>query len=31
VPYGFVAKVMALVRKGGIDKLGLVTDPTGTE
>jgi biopolymer transport protein TolR len=31
VPYGFVAKVMALVRKGGIDKLGLVTDPTGSE
>jgi len=31
VPYGFVAKVMALIRKGGIDKLGLVTDPTGTE
>jgi biopolymer transport protein TolR len=31
VPYGFVAKIMALVRKGGIDKLGLVTDPTGTE
>ena len=31
VPYGFVAKVMALVRKGGIDKLGLVTDPSGTE
>jgi biopolymer transport protein TolR len=31
VPYGFVAKVMALVRKGGIEKLGLVTDPTGTE
>jgi biopolymer transport protein TolR len=31
VPYGFVAKVMALVRKGGVDKLGLVTDPTGSE
>jgi biopolymer transport protein TolR len=31
VPYGFVAKVMALVRKGGIEKLGLVTDPTGSE
>jgi biopolymer transport protein TolR len=29
VPYGFVAKVMALIRKN--DKLGLVTDPTGTE
>jgi biopolymer transport protein TolR len=31
VPYGFVAKIMALVRKGGIEKLGLVTDPTGSE
>lgn len=31
VPYGFVAKVMALVRKGGIEKLGMVTDPSGTE
>ncbi len=31
VPYGFVAKVMALIRKGGIDKMGLVTDPTGSE
>jgi biopolymer transport protein TolR len=31
VPYGFVAKVMALIRKGGIEKLGLVTDPTGSE
>ena len=31
VPYGFVAKVMALARKGGIDKVGLVTDPLGTE
>jgi len=31
VPYGFVAKIMALVRKGGIEKMGLVTDPTGTE
>jgi biopolymer transport protein TolR len=31
VPYGFVAKVMALVRKGGIDKLGLVTDPLASE
>lgn len=27
VPYGFVAKVMALIRRGGIEKLGLVTDP----
>jgi biopolymer transport protein TolR len=31
VPYGFVARVMALVRKGGIEKLGLVTDPTASE
>jgi biopolymer transport protein TolR len=31
VPYGFVAKIMALVRKGGIEKLGLVTDPTASE
>ncbi len=31
VPYGFVAKVMALIRKGGIEKLGLVTDPTASE
>ena len=31
VPYGFVAKVMALVRRGGIEKLGLVTDPLVTE
>ena len=31
VPYGFVARVMALLRKGGIEKVGLVTDPTITE
>ncbi|HEX2676421.1 MAG TPA: biopolymer transporter ExbD [Polyangiales bacterium] len=31
VPYGFVAKVMAIMRKGGIEKLGLVTDPTASE
>jgi biopolymer transport protein TolR len=31
VPYGFVAKVMALIRRGGIDKIGLVTDPTAAE
>jgi biopolymer transport protein TolR len=31
VPYGFVAKVMALVRRGGIEKVGLVTDPTASE
>ena len=31
VPYGFVAKVMALIRRGGIEKLGLVTDPLASE
>jgi biopolymer transport protein TolR len=31
VPYGFVAKVMALIRRGGIEKVGLVTDPLGSE
>jgi biopolymer transport protein TolR len=31
VPYGFVAKVMALARRGGIEKVGLVTDPTASE
>jgi biopolymer transport protein TolR len=31
VPYGFVAKVMALIRRGGIEKLGLVTDPRESE
>jgi biopolymer transport protein TolR len=31
VPYGFVAKVMALLRRGGIDKVGLVTDPLASE
>jgi biopolymer transport protein TolR len=31
VPYGFVAKVMALIRRGGIDKVGLVTDPLASE
>ncbi len=27
VPYGFVAQVLAIVRKAGVEKLGLVTDP----
>ncbi|RLB42553.1 MAG: protein TolR [Deltaproteobacteria bacterium] len=27
VPYGFVIKVMAKVKKGGINKLGMVTEP----
>ena len=31
VPYGFVARIMALVRKGGIEKMGLVTDPRASE
>lgn len=31
VPYGYVAKVMALIRRAGIEKLGLVTDPLTSE
>jgi biopolymer transport protein TolR len=31
VPYGFVARVIALVKKAGISKLGLVTDPLASE
>lgn len=31
VPYGYVAKVMALIRRAGIEKLGLVTDPLASE
>ena len=31
VPYGFVAKVMSAVRRAGIEKLGLVTDPLASE
>ncbi|QQR90719.1 MAG: biopolymer transporter ExbD [Myxococcales bacterium] len=31
VPYGLVAKILAIVRKAGIEKLGLVTDPLETE
>lgn len=27
VPYGFVAKVMAVVKRAGITRLGLVTEP----
>jgi biopolymer transport protein TolR len=27
VPYGFVIQVMARVKKAGIDKLGMVTEP----
>jgi len=29
VPYGFVVKVLAIVRRAGVEKLGLVTDPVG--
>ena len=29
VPYGFVVKVLALVRRAGVEQLGLVTDPVG--
>jgi biopolymer transport protein TolR len=27
VPYGFVVQVMAEVRRAGVDKLGMITDP----
>jgi biopolymer transport protein TolR len=27
VPYGFVVEVMSEVRKAGVDKLGMITDP----
>ncbi|MBW2144047.1 MAG: biopolymer transporter ExbD, partial [Deltaproteobacteria bacterium] len=27
VPYGFVIKVVSRVKKAGIDKLGMVTEP----
>lgn len=29
VPYGFVVRVFAAVRKAGVQKLGLVTNPSG--
>lgn len=29
VPYGFVVKVMSEVRKAGVDKLGMITEPPG--
>ena len=29
--YGFVVKVLAIVKKAGIAKLGLVTDPLASE
>ena len=31
VPYGIVVQVMDGVKKAGIEKLGMVTDPTGPE
>jgi biopolymer transport protein TolR len=31
VPYGVVVKVIAVVKKAGITKLGLVTDPLASE
>jgi biopolymer transport protein TolR len=31
VPYGLVAKVMATVRRAGVEKLGIVTDPLASE
>ena len=31
VPYGVVVKVIAIVKKAGISKLGLVTDPLASE
>jgi biopolymer transport protein TolR len=31
VPYGTVVKVIAIVKKAGISKLGLVTDPLASE
>jgi len=27
VPYGYVVEVMAEVRKAGVDKLGMITEP----
>ncbi len=27
IPYGFVVEVMAAVRKAGVDKLGMITEP----
>ncbi len=29
VPYGVVARVLAIVRRAGVEQLGLVTDPSG--
>ena len=29
VPYGFVVEVMSEIRKAGVDKLGMITEPPG--
>jgi biopolymer transport protein TolR len=29
IPYGFVVEVMSEVRKAGVDKLGMITEPPG--
>lgn len=31
VPYGYVAKIMAAVRRAGVVKMGIVTDPLASE
>ena len=31
VPYGFVVRVFAAIRRAGVEKLGLVTDPLNTD
>ncbi|MCK9522522.1 MAG: biopolymer transporter ExbD [Proteobacteria bacterium] len=31
IPYGFVVQVMAIVKKAGIPKLGMITDPMQTD
>ncbi len=31
IPYGFVVQVMALIKKAGVPKLGMVTDPIDEE
>jgi biopolymer transport protein TolR len=31
IPYGFVVQVMAIIKKAGIPKLGMVTDPIDEE
>jgi biopolymer transport protein TolR len=31
IPYGFVVRVMALVKLAGVNKLGMVMDPTSTD